>query len=95
MNEDSLEFLSVVMNSPNIWKNREKYMNKYTDKKQEDYDMCQAIRELVEDGRQETLKKNVENLMKSLSINLERACELLGAMDDYENLKESLQKHGI
>ena len=58
--------------------------------------MCQAIKELIEDGRQEgrmeTLKQSVENLMKSLSISLEKACELVGSMDDYENLKQMMQK---
>ena len=70
----------------------------------EDYDMCQAIRELIEDGRQEglsqglsqgrleTLKQNVESLMSSLSISLEKACELLGRSEDYEVLHQMLQK---
>ena len=66
--------------------------------------MCQAIRELIEDGRQEglsqglsqgrieTLKQNVESLMGSLSISLEKACELLGRSEDYEVLHQMLQK---
>lgn len=58
--------------------------------------MCQAIRELIEDGRQEgrleTLKQNVESLMSSLSISLEKACELLGRSEDYEILCQMLQK---
>ena len=100
MNEDCLEFLSVVMDSPGIWKNRKKYMNESVNEDyvngMEGYNMCQAIKELIEDGRQEgrmeTLKQSVENLMKSLSISLEKACELVGSMDDYENLKQMMQK---
>lgn len=116
MNEDCLEFLSVVMDSPGIWKNRKKYMNESVNEDyvngMEGYDMCQAIKELIEDGRQEgisvgrlegrqegrlegrmeTLKQSVEHLMKSLSISLEKACELVGSMDDYENLKQMLKK---
>ena len=56
--------------------------------------MCQAIRELIEEGRQEghleMLKQNVENLMKSLSVSLERACELLGRSDEYDILRQML-----
>ena len=106
MNEDSLELLSILMDSPGIWKNREKYLiqntvhNKTGNQEMEEYDMCQAIRELIEDGRQEglsqgrmeTLKQNVENLMNSLSISLEKACELLGHSEDYEVLHQMLQK---
>jgi len=39
------------------------------------------------EGHLDALKQNVENLMKSLSISLEKACELLGSsQEDYENL---------
>ncbi len=98
MDEDSLEFLSVLMDNPAIWKNRNKYkksMMNSSNNEQEEYDMCQAIRELIEDGKQEgikegridALKHSVENLMKSLSISLEKACKLLGSsQEDYENL---------
>ena len=110
MTEDSLEFLSVLMDSPGIWKNRKKYLlqkndnNKIKNQEAEEYDMCQAIKELIEDGRQEglsqglsqgrmeTLKQNVESLMNSLSISLEKACELLGRTEDYETLHQMLQK---
>jgi len=43
-------------------------------------------------GRMETLKQNVESLMSSLSISLEKACELLGRSEDYEVLHQMLQK---
>ncbi len=114
MSEDSLELLSILMDSPSIWKNRKKYMrrkdiNQETEKQEsEGYDMCQAIRELIEDGRQEglseglsqglsqghmeTLKQNVESLMSSLSVSLEKACELLNCTKDYEMLSHLLQK---
>ena len=65
MNEDSLELLSILMDSPEIWKNRKKYLiqknsnNKMAKQKTEEYDMCQAIRELIEDGRQEGLSQGL------------------------------------
>lgn len=110
MNEDCLEFLSVVMDSPRLWKDREKYMSKDTSennqKEMEGYDVCQAIRELIEDGRQEgklegrlegkkegrmeALKLSVENLMKSLSISLDKACELLDVTEECDRLKQMI-----
>ena len=78
----------------------------------EEYNMCQAIRELIEDGRQEglsqglsqgltqglsqgrieTLTQNVKSLMNSLSISLEKACELLNCTKDYDVLSSLIQK---
>ena len=94
---ETLEAMSVLLDVPQIWENREKYISK---EHKEDGNMCQAIRELIEDGRQaglnegrlETLKQNVENLMNSLSISLEKACELLGRSEDYEVLHQMLKK---
>lgn len=103
MDEDSLEFLSVVMDNPAIWKNRHKFKKSVKEaedtgkNKEEEYDMCQAIRELIEDGKQEgrldALKQSVENLMRSLSISLEKACELLGSSpEDYEVLCQMINR---
>ena len=70
MDEDSLEFLSVVMDNPAIWKNRYKYKKNVVDvsevvtEEQEEYDMCQAIRELIEDGKQEGIKVGIEQGME-------------------------------
>ena len=45
------------------------------------------------EGRLDALKQSVENLMKSLSISLEKACELLGSsQEDYEVLRQTLNK---
>ena len=44
------------------------------------------------EGRLDNLKQNVENLMKSLSISLEKACELLGStQEDYEELRHKVK----
>ena len=63
IDEDSLEFLSVIMDNTAIWKNRHRFKKNVieTDEsaknEQEEYDMCQAIRELIEDGKQEGIKE--------------------------------------
>jgi len=65
MDADSFEFLSVVMDNPAIWKNRHKFKKSVneteeTGKNEEEYDMCQAIRELIEDGKQEGIKEGIK-----------------------------------
>ena len=47
---ETMETMSVMLNLPSIWKNREKYMGKNEEDKEE-YDMCQAIREWAEEER--------------------------------------------
>lgn len=47
---DTLETMSVMLELPSIWKNREKYMGKNEEDKEE-YNMCQAIREWAEEER--------------------------------------------
>lgn len=49
MDVDTLETMSVMLNLPSIWKEREKYMEKNEEK--EEYNMCQAIREWAEEER--------------------------------------------
>ena len=47
---DTLETMSVMLELPSIWKNREKYMGMNEEDKEE-YNMCQAIREWAEEER--------------------------------------------
>lgn len=84
----SLEFLSVVMDNPTIWKNRHKFkksVNEAEDtgkNEQEEYDMCQAIRELIEDGKQEGIREGQLMLIIPLIhdgiLSKEEAAERMG-----------------
>ena len=47
---DTLETMTVMLDLPSIWKEREKYMGK-NEEEEEEYDMCQAIREWAEEER--------------------------------------------
>ena len=58
MDADTLEVISVMLNAPKLWENREKFMHMEDDK--EEYDMCQAMREWVEEERNEGMKKGIE-----------------------------------
>ncbi len=49
MDIESLEVLSVMLNAPKIWKERGKYMN--TEHEREECNMCQALREWIEEER--------------------------------------------
>ncbi len=50
MDADTLEVLSVLLNAPRIWEDRMKYMDIEGEK--EEYDMCQALREWIEEERE-------------------------------------------
>lgn len=74
VNEEQ-DFSMFLMDSPGIWKNRKKYLNhaninqEVENQESEEYNMCQAIRELIEDGRQEGLS---EGLSQGLSHLLQK-----------------------
>ena len=46
---ETLETMSVMLDLPSIWKKRERYVEKHEE--EEEYDMCQAIREWAEEER--------------------------------------------
>ena len=50
MDAETLETMSVMLELPSIWKEREKYMKK-SDENREVYNMCQAVREWAEEER--------------------------------------------
>ena len=68
---DTLETMTVMLDLPVIWKERKNYMEK-NEENEEEYDMCQAIREWAEEersiGRQEGLDEKtgviVRNMLK-------------------------------
>ena len=50
LDADTVETMSVMLNLPSIWKEREKYMEKDNENR-EVYNMCQAVREWAEEER--------------------------------------------
>lgn len=57
MDAETVEAMAVMLNAPQIWENREKYMQKDYE---EEYNMCQALRELQEDARNEGMQEGIE-----------------------------------
>lgn len=62
---DTLEAMSVLMVIPRIWEERGKYMSE----KEEEGNMCQAIRELMEDARSEGIEQGMEQIILNMHNN--------------------------
>lgn len=86
LSEDTVEVLSVLLDAPDIWEKRNLYRNEESDK--EEYDMCQAMREMLMDeriegrseGRNEGREEGIRVLIKM--------CRKFGK--NYEEAKESV-----
>ena len=63
---DTLETMSVMLNLPSIWKEREKYMEK--NEEREEYDMCQAIREWAEEERSIGAKERTNTIVRNMLL---------------------------
>lgn len=91
MDEDTLEVLSIMLNAPQLWENKEKYMNRQEEK--EGYDMCQALREWAEDERREG-----ESLLATLMSRLfsdNRTEDAMRAANDEEARRQLYREYGI
>lgn len=95
---ETLEAVSVLLDIPQIWENREKYMK---ENEKETGDMCQAIRELMEDARNEGIKQGVEQgleqgikqgVKQSLKAFIEFAQEMnLSKEDTIQKIREKYE----
>ena len=52
---ETAELLSVMLNMQRLWEDRERYMKKQGEK--EEYDMCRAMREWMEEERNEGIQQ--------------------------------------
>ena len=50
LDEDTVRVLSVTLNIPKIWDERESFMH-INEENKEEFDMCQAMKELLADAR--------------------------------------------
>ncbi len=72
LSKEAVQVLSVLLNAPKLWEERKSFMN--ANQNEEEYDMCQAMRELFEDARSEGESRG---LSQGLSQGLELAQALL------------------
>ena len=68
---ETLETISVMLEKPSIWENREDYMGKNEEDKEE-YNMCQALREWAEEersiGRQEGVVEERQIIVRNMLL---------------------------
>ena len=77
MDEETARTLGVLMGIKRLEENKKKY-----ETEKGEYNVCQAIREMMEDSRLEGSASQVieiiENIMKELQCSLEKACKIAG-----------------
>lgn len=80
LNADTIKVLSVLLNLPGLWKERAKFMN-FTEKDEEEYDMCQAIRELLEDAEKAGLSQGLnQGLHQGINQGLNQGIDLINSL---------------
>lgn len=87
IDSDTLEVIAFMLNAQDLWDNREKYLAE--EKREGKYDMCQALRELREDGIQEGIQQGIR---QGIAI-LIRTCQSLGVSREItlQKLRESYE----
>ena len=101
VDRDTLEVLAVVLGSPEIWSEREKYLRGAMEDKEESdmekYDMCQALKDWSEEerseGRREGLKEGLKEGQETKLIQLTQRKLRKGktAEEIAEDLEEPLE----
>ena len=97
VDEETLEAMSVLLNEPSLWKNRDKIKNEGRD-----YDVCTGMREWREEIIEETTElvetqntiEHAQNLINNEGFSIERALSALGVPEEKrsyysEKLKEA------
>ena len=61
LSAETAKTMSVLLNMPRIWEERERYME---EEEEEEYDMCQAIKEWIEDERKAGYEEGIKEGIK-------------------------------
>lgn len=81
---ETMEAMSIMLDVPQIWKNRTKYI---INEESEDGNMCQAIRELMEDARNEGLEQGITQGIEQGINALIKSLQKIG-MNEEDTTKE-------
>ncbi|MBR1703723.1 MAG: transposase, partial [Lachnospiraceae bacterium] len=93
---DAYDMISVMGHSKELHEIRDKYHEEKGGRS----NMCQAIKDMIEDGRQEGVQEerqrnvvsSVESVMQNLGLALEAACKALSITEeDYNRAKRAVQ----
>lgn len=99
LNAETVQLLSILLNNPKLWNEREKYMNSDQDK--EEYNMCQALQEIFDDGISQGYGQglsqgiNLINLLNQKLIDANRLEDLKRAIIDSEYRNQLFQEFHI
>ncbi|MGN1148881.1 MAG: hypothetical protein ACI4TB_10680, partial [Lachnospiraceae bacterium] len=63
---DTVEAMSVLLNAPKIWEERSRYMQMNEDEEEEDYNMCQALQEWIDEERTAGIEQGIAQGIKAL-----------------------------
>lgn len=79
LSAETAKTMSVLLNMPRIWEEKERYME---EEEEEEYDMCQAIKEWIEDerkaGYEEGIKEGIkEGIREGIEEGIEEACRTI------------------
>lgn len=90
LDRDTVQVLSVLLNIPELWKDREKFMT--GNEEEEEYDMCQAWQELLEDAKGEGLNQGLsQGLSQGIDV-INILFQKLLADNRLEDLKRSVME---
>lgn len=93
MDEETVKVLSVLLSAPRLWEERKRHMS-INEEREEEYDMCQAMKELLEDAKNDGISRGMEKgiergiIQGQSSIN--RLVQMLLSDNRLEDLKRSV-----
>ncbi len=94
LNEETLLVLSKLLGQPKLWSERENYMNK--DENGEEYNMCQAMRELMEDSRFEGRQEGRQEILMLVTKMLQAGDgERIAQLSDEAFMYEMCKLYGV
>lgn len=74
LDAETLKVMSVILNAPGLWSKRDKYISKKESENKEEYDMCQAMRELLADaaaaGRKQGISQGATDKTRTVVLNM-------------------------
>lgn len=59
LDAETLKVVSIILNAPKLWGRRDNYILKNQTENREEYDMCQALRELLADAEAAGRKQGI------------------------------------
>lgn len=98
LSPDAYDMISVMGHSKELQQMKKRYQKDKGGKT----DMCQAIKDLIEDGRLEGKKEgrranmvsNIDSIMKNLRLNLNDACRAVGVtVEEYKKAKKAVESN--